>query len=472
MTGGQKATVLLVEDEKSAQDFLRKILETEGFRVVAAGNGREALARLDETVIDVIVTDLMMPVMTGMDLIEQLRGLADPPPVIVVTAHGSKETGRELVNRLGAYDYLSKPISSDDLVLKIERAVEMRAMREAARVLSGQLQGRVRLDSIVGESPAMQAIFKLVLKIARSSVTVLLRGESGTGKELIARAIHRHSQRSANPFFAINCAAIPETLLESELFGYERGAFTGADRRKIGLFEAATGSTLFLDEIGDLSPGLQGKILRALQEKEIRRIGGNASVPVDVRVVAATNRDLEAMMREGRFREDLYYRINVLPIVLPPLRTRPEDVVPLTRLFLERAAAEHGKAIEGISADALARLTAYSWPGNVRELSAILERAVLLADGPQIEPDDLPEEIRAGPGLGSLRIEIPPGGIDIEDVERALLLQAMEKSDWVIARAARLLHTSYRTMQYRLEKFGIRRPAPDVAEPAADISNN
>jgi len=467
MTPGQKGTVLLVEDEKAAQDFLRKILDTEGFRVVTAANGREALQRLDEAVIDVIVTDLMMPVMSGMDLLVQVRSLADPPPVIVVTAHGSKETGRDLVNRLGAYDYLSKPISSDDLVLKIERAVEMRAMREAARVLSGQLQGRVRLDSIVGESAAMQNIFKLVLKIARSNVTVLLRGESGTGKELVARAIHRYSQRSANPFFAINCAAIPETLLESELFGYERGAFTGADRRKVGLFEAASGSTLFLDEIGDLSPALQGKILRALQEKEIRRIGGNPSIPVDVRVLAATNRDLETMMREGRFREDLYYRINVLPIVLPPLRTRPDDIAPLARLFLERAVTEHGKRIDGIAANALDLICRHSWPGNVRELAAIVERAVLLADGPQIEAADLPEEVRTSREPGTLRIEIPPNGIDIEDVERALLLQAMEKSDWVIARAARLLHTSYRTMQYRLEKFGIRKPGPPEPAPAS-----
>ncbi len=456
----EKGTVLLVEDERPAQELLKKILEAEGFHVVTAANGREALERMDETLIDAVVTDLMMPVMTGRDLIAQLQNMPDPPPAIVVTAHGSKEAGRELVNRLGAFDYLSKPFQADDLILKIERAVEMRAIREANRVLSGQLKGQVALDSLVGDSPQMQNVFKLVLKIARSSATVLLRGESGTGKELIARAIHRHSRRAENEFFAINCAAIPENLLESELFGYERGAFTGADRRKIGLFEAASGSTLFLDEVGDLSVALQGKILRALQEKEIRRIGGNETIPADVRVIAATNRDLEAMMREGKFRDDLYYRLNIIPIVLPALRERAEDIPALAARFLERAAAEHGKPVGKIRKEAMALLISYDWPGNVRELESLVERAVLLSESEGIGPEDLPEQVRHPRVTPSaLGLEIPPGGIDIEEVERSLLLQAMEKSGWVIARAAKLLHLTYRTMQYRLEKFGIRKPA-------------
>jgi len=454
-----KGTVLLVEDEKPALDLLRKILEAEGFHVVTAGNGREALDRLEEEVVDVVITDLSMPVMTGTELVAQLQALSDPPPVIVVTAHGSKEAGRELVNRMGAFDYLSKPFQPDDLILKIERAVEMRAMREVNRVLSGQLRGTVTLDAIVGGSPAMQNIFKLVLKIARSNATVLIRGDSGTGKELIARAIHDRSRRADGPFHAINCAAIPETLLESELFGYERGAFTGAERRKIGLFEAASGSTLFLDEIGDLSLPLQGKILRALQEKEIRRVGGNESIPVDVRVLAATNRDLEQMMKEGTFREDLYYRLNVIPIVIPPLRERREDVPEIAARFLRRAAAEHGRPILEISPEAMRRLLGFDWPGNVRQLESILERALLLAEGNTIEAEDLPDELRRPRGpAASVHLEIPADGIDIEEVERALLLQAMEKGDWVIARAARLLRLTYRTMQYRLEKFGIKKP--------------
>jgi len=457
VTGG-KGTLLLVEDEKPALELLRKILEGEGFRILTAGNGREALDRLEEQVVDVVITDLEMPVMTGADLLTQIQALADPPPVIVVTAHGSKEAGRHLVNRLGAYDYLSKPFQPDDLVLKIERAVEMRAMREVNRVLSGQLKGKVVLEGLIGDSLVMQNIFKLVLKIARSNATVLIRGESGTGKELIARAIHQRSRRADNPFSAINCAAIPENLLESELFGYERGAFTGADRRKLGLFEVASGSTLFLDEIGDLSLPLQGKILRALQEKEIRRVGGNESLPVDVRVLAATNRDLEQMMREGMFRDDLYYRLNIIPIVIPPLRDRREDIPELATRCMARAAAEHGKEISGIAPAAMAILCAHDWPGNVRQLESIVERAVLLSESDTIGPADLPPEIRhPRTAAATVGVEIPAEGIDIEEVERALLLQAMEKSDWVIARAAKLLRLTYRTMQYRLEKFAIRK---------------
>jgi len=360
---------------------------------------------------------------------------------------------------MGAFDYLSKPFQPDDLILKIERAVEMRAMREVNRVLSGQLRGTVSLEGLIGDSAGMQNIFKLVLKIARSNATVLIRGESGTGKELIARAIHQRSRRAENPFSAINCAAIPETLLESELFGYERGAFTGADRRKLGLFEVASGSTLFLDEIGDLSLPLQGKILRALQEREIRRVGGNESIPVDVRVLAATNRDLEAMMKSGTFRDDLYYRLNIIPIVVPPLRDRREDIPRIAARVLERSAAEHGKEIEGITPEGMRILGAYDWPGNVRQLESIVERAVLLSESRTIGADDLPAEIRRPrSAAGSIGIEIPAEGVDIEEVERALLLQAMEKSDWVIARAAKLLRLTYRTMQYRLEKFGIRKP--------------
>jgi DNA-binding NtrC family response regulator len=454
-----KGRLLLVEDEKPAQELLRKILEAEGFRVVTAAHGREALDRLEESPIDAIITDLEMPVMAGRQLLEQLGEMADPPPVIVVTAHGSRELGRELVQKMGVFDYQTKPIQPDDLILKIERAVDMRAIREANRVLTGQLAGRVTLDAIVGDSEPMQNVFKLVLKVARSNVTILLRGESGTGKELVARAVHRHSRRADHPFHAINCAAIPETLLESELFGYERGAFTGADRRKTGLFEVASGSSLFLDEIGDLSLPLQGKILRALQEKEIRRVGGTESIPVDVRVITATHRDLEGMMKEGRFREDLYYRINILPISLPALRERREDIPALAQRFLQHSSAEHDKRVNGIRADALRLLTAYDWPGNVREFETVIERAVLLTERDEIVPEDFPEGIRHPvPAEGRVAVVIPPGGLDIEEVEKSLLLQAMQRSDWVIARAARLLNLSYRTMQYRLEKFGIRKP--------------
>jgi DNA-binding NtrC family response regulator len=450
-------TVLLVEDEKSAQDFLKKILETEGFRVVSAANGREALDRLDQETIDAVVTDLMMPVMDGRALLAALQRQIDPPPAVLITAHGSKDAGREAI-RLGAFDYMSKPLQTDDLVIKIERAIEMRALQQANRVLAGQLKGRISLDAIIGDSAAMQNVFRLVYKIARSNSTVLVRGESGTGKELIARAIHNRSARAEKTFYAINCAAIPETLLESELFGYERGAFTGASGRKVGLFEAAHESTLFLDEIGDLTVPLQGKILRALQEREIRRVGGTEPVAVDVRIVAATNRDLEEMMREGQFREDLYYRLNVIPIVLPPLRSRREDIPAMVQRFVARANAAHRRTVRDVSPEALDLLQQYDWPGNVRQLESIVERAVLLAEGSLIEIGDLPDEIRfRSSAADTLGIDIPAEGIDIERVERALILQAMEKSNGVIARAAKLLGLSYRTLQYRLEKFGLRK---------------
>jgi transcriptional regulator with GAF, ATPase, and Fis domain len=307
----------------------------------------------------------------------------------------------------------------------------------------------------------MREIFRLVEKIAPTNSTVLIRGESGTGKELVARAIHARSPRSPKPFQAINCAAIPETLLESELFGHEKGAFTSADSRKIGLFEAANGSTLFLDEIGDLSLPLQGKILRGLQEREIKRVGGTDTIPVDVRVVAATNRDLEAMMKTGQFREDLFYRLNVIPIVLPPLRERASDVRALVTRFLEKANAAHGTSVGSIEPAAMDLLCRHPWPGNVRQLESVVERAVLLSEGGVIHPEDLPVEIRlqTAPSSRPYGFEIPGEGIDIEEFERQLIVQAMERSGWVIARAARLLGLTYRTLQYRLEKFGIKRPA-------------
>jgi DNA-binding NtrC family response regulator len=457
-------TVLLVEDEKNAQEFLKRILEADGFRVVPAANGREALDLLDRETIDAVVTDLMMPVMDGRALLAELQKQSDPPPAILITAHGSKEAGREAI-RLGAFDYMSKPLQTDDLVIKIERAIEVRALQQANRVLAGQLKGRLTLDSIIGDSPAMQNVFRLVHKIARSNSTVLIRGESGTGKELVARAIHNRSARAEKPFHAINCAAIPETLLESELFGYERGAFTGATGRKIGLFEAAHESTLFLDEIGDLTVPLQGKILRALQEHEIRRVGGTEPIVVDVRIVAATNRDLEEMMREGQFREDLYYRLNVIPVVLPPLRDRRDDIAAMVRRFIGRANAAHKRAVRDVSEEAMDLLRQYDWPGNVRQLESIIERAVLLAEGDRIEIGDLPNEIRFRSSTAdTLGIDIPTEGIDIEQVERALILQAMEKSNGVIARAAKLLGLSYRTLQYRLEKFGLKKESRGAEE--------
>ena len=456
-----KATLLVVDDEKHQRESLTVILEDEGYRVAAAADGREALAKAAEIRPEVVLTDLKMPGLTGMDVVKSLSSSADnplPPKVILVTAHGSVERAREAHN-LGAFDYMSKPVVADELLFRVERALE--AFRLAEKTL--RLERRLKsdgLEAIVGDSAAMRDLFRLVEKIAPTNSTVLIHGESGTGKELVARAVHSRSNRSARPFFALNCAAIPENLLESELFGHEKGSFTGADSRKIGLFEAASGSTLFLDEIGDLTLPLQGKILRALQEKEVKRVGGNDTIPVDVRVVGATNRDLSAMMKAGQFREDLFYRLNVIPVELPPLRDRSSDVRALVLRFLDKANASHGTAVTTVAAEAMELLVRHGWPGNVRQLESVVERAVLLCEGNVVTPADLPSEVRlnTAPAARPYGFDIPADGIDIEEFERQLIVQAMEKSGWVIAKAARLLGLTYRTLQYRLEKFGLKKP--------------
>ena len=452
-----RASLLVVDDEKHQRESLQAILEDEGYKVTSAGDGREAIAKAGEVRPEVVLTDLKMPGLSGMDVVRQLTEGALPPRVILVTAHGSVERARE-AHKLGAFDYMSKPVVADELLFRVERAVE--AFRLAEKNL--RLERRLRndgLEAIVGDSAAMREVFRLVEKIAPTNSTVLIRGESGTGKELVARAIHARSARGSRPFSAINCAAIPENLLESELFGHEKGAFTSADSRKLGLFEAANQSTLFLDEIGDLSLPLQGKILRCLQEKELKRVGGNETIPVDVRVVAATNRDLEAMMKTGQFREDLFYRLNVIPIVLPPLRERASDIPALVQRFLEKANATHGTAVTAIEPAALELFCRHTWPGNVRQLESVVERAILLSEGGVVRAEDLPVEIRlqTAPASRPYGFEIPGEGIDIEEFERQLIVQAMERSGWVIAKAARLLGLSYRTLQYRLEKFGIKR---------------
>jgi DNA-binding NtrC family response regulator len=458
-TDTPKAKLLVVDDEKHQRESLQMILEDEGYKVTVASDGREALAKAAEMRPEVVLTDLKMPGLSGMDVVKALQDGPLPPMVILVTAHGSVDRARE-AHKLGAFDYMSKPVVADELLFRVERALETFRLAEKNVRLERRLK-QDGLESIVGESPGMREIFRLVEKIAPTNSTVLIRGESGTGKELVARAIHARSHRAAKPFSAINCAAIPENLLESELFGHEKGSFTSAEARKIGLFEAANLSTLFLDEIGDLSLPLQGKILRSLQEKEIKRVGGNETIPVDVRVVAATNRDLEAMMKAGQFREDLFYRLNVIPIVLPPLRDRASDIRALVLRFLEKANAAHGTSVGAIEPAAMDLLCRHPWPGNVRQLESVVERAVLLSEGGVIRPEDLPVEIRlqTAPASRPYGFEIPGEGIDIEELERQLIVQSMERSGWVIAKAARLLGLTYRTLQYRLEKFGIKRPA-------------
>jgi DNA-binding NtrC family response regulator len=470
--------VLLVDDEPPQLDILRTILRREGFEVEIATSVDDALAHLRDTPPAVIMTDLKMPGRDGIDLLEETARRAPQASLIIMTAHGTIDTAVEAMKK-GAFDYLTKPLARDAVVLAVRRAMEKASLLRENLELRRQLVDRFSLANVIGDHGSMQEVFRMVLKVAPSISTVLICGESGTGKELIARAIHYNSPRAARPFQAINCSAIPESLLESELFGHERGAFTGAVGRKIGLFEAASGSTLFLDEVGDLGMATQARLLRALQQKEIRRVGGTASIAVDVRIVAATNRDLGRLIREGRFREDLYYRLNVVSLQLPPLRERTTDIPRLVEHFLRRHGAAAGKAIRSLEAPALAALLHHSWPGNVRQLESAIERAVLLAEGPVITLGDLPQEVREGDTGGpAAPFDLPDAGLSFEGLERSLLQQALRKGGGNVTGAARLLGMSRRTFQYRLQKFGLagrdagapggpEEPGPATPEPTA-----
>src|SRR5436309_3406051 len=383
--------------------------------------------------------------MTGMDGIELLQHLLELDSsiiVILLTAHGSIDSAKEALRR-GAFDYLLKPFDQAALLDTIKRAL-------------GNLD---QIDvEIISASSKMEAVKKMILKVARSNSTVLIRGESGTGKELIARAIHNQSPRNSDMFQAVNCAAINENLLESELFGHEKGSFTGAHAEKKGLFEVADRGTLFLDEIAELDVGMQAKLLRALQERRIRRVGGSHELPIDVRVVAATNRDLRAMVGDGRFRDDLYYRINVLSIDVPPLRERRDDIPVLIKHFLEKHTRNTSRLVRGLTPETRRLLMSYSWPGNVRQLESAIERAILLCEGDEITIDDLPLEVQQeSSSVATGGFKLPAEGINFEEVEKNLILQAMDQTDYNITKAARLLGLTFRTLQYRLEKFGIKR---------------
>ena len=455
-----KGRVLVVDDEKHQRDILEMILDSEGYESVSARNGRHALEALRDQPFDAVLTDLKMPDMSGIELLTELLTAQPGLCVVLMTAHGSIHTAVDAM-RKGAFDYLTKPLERDELLVVLGKAMERTRLVRENRMLHEQLRDRFRLDNIVGDHGSMQDVFRVVHKVAASSSTVLIYGESGTGKELVARALHQESDRRQRPFYAVNIAALPESILEAELFGYEKGAFTGAEARKIGLFEQASGSTLFLDEVGDLKRDLQVKLLRTLQEREIMRVGGTERIRVDVRIVAATNQDLDRAVREGRFREDLYYRLNVIPIFLPPLRDRRTDIPLLVEHFMRKHGGSHRK--RDVSEEALEVLASYDWPGNVRELESVMERSLLLSEGDTILPSDLPAGVRAGVAAakrGALGLEIPDGGIDLEGVERSLILQALEKTSGNVSRAARLLGLSRRTLQYRLEKI---QGAPDGA---------
>ncbi|MDQ3635888.1 MAG: sigma-54 dependent transcriptional regulator [Acidobacteriota bacterium] len=449
-----RKSILVVDDEKGQREILEMILSGEGYDVTTASSGEAAMKFVADRHFDLVLTDLKMTGMSGLDLLKELTDFDKSIIVLLLTAHGSVDSAVDAL-RLGAFDYLQKPYDSEKLLETISRALN-------------QLK---TLDvEIVSASPEMDKVKKLILKMAKSSSTVLIRGESGTGKELIARSLHKNSLRSNQIFQAVNCAAINENLLESELFGHEKGSFTGAVGEKKGLFEVADGGTLFLDEIGELDISLQAKLLRALQERQIRRVGGTKEIKVDVRVLAATNRDLLEMSEEGLFRKDLYYRLNVLSLEIPPLRERTSDISLLTDFFIKKHTRGTSQNIK-IEKDAKKVLENYSYPGNVRQLESALERAILLCENETITKADLPPEMLA-PRKSSTNesgaiddyFKLPPDGVNFEDVEKSLITQAMERTDHNITRSAKLLGLTFRTLQYRLEKFGIKKDGDGTDE--------
>jgi len=451
--------ILVVDDERSMREFLEILLRKEGYEVATAGDVDGALVALESDDFDLVVSDIQMPGKSGLDLLKAIRDVQSDALVVMITAFATTETAIAAMKE-GAYDYVTKPFKVDEIKLVIQKALEKKVLSTENARLRTELRNERRERPLVGNSGAMQQVYEMVGRIASTKTNVLIVGESGTGKELVARAIHSESDRAEAPFVALNCAAIPESLLESELFGHVKGAFTGAIGNKAGLFESADAGTLFLDEVGELSLPLQVKLLRAIQEKTIRRVGGTSDRRVDVRILAATNRRLEDEVAAGRFREDLYYRLNVIQLELPPLRDRMEDLPLLVHFFVEKFARELAKPVRGVSEEAMARLRAHAWPGNVRELENGIERAVALSRTEWIEAESLPPglghaaEERPGPAAG-----LPEGRIDLDnlvaDYERGLLLHALARAGGVKKRAAHFLGISFRSFRYRLEKLGL-----------------
>jgi len=448
-----KRRVLIADDEKNMRWVLRQALEAEGYEVAEAADGKEALSAVGEQEPDIVVLDHKMPAPDGMEVLRRLRAKGHRFPVIMLTAHGNVQTAVEAM-KAGANEYLTKPFDLDELKLAIEKALKMSELAAEVDRLREELEQDWDVEGIVAADPTMLGVLDTVKRVAPTGATVMIYGESGTGKELVARAVHRLSERAAKPFVSVSAGALPETLLESELFGYEKGAFTGAMTAKPGRFEMANGGTLFLDEIGDISPAVQVKLLRVLQERTFERLGGTRSIEVDVRVVAATNRDLQQLIADGTFREDLFYRLNVVPVTIPPLRKRPEDIPSLVAHFLTKFGAQ-GRSI---SPEAMRALSEYQWPGNVRELENTIERVVILSHGDVIGIEDLPAEVRAGVSVcdaGSRCFVLPESGLDLEETELDFIKQALERSGGSVPKAAKLLGLTTKTLEARMQKFGL-----------------
>jgi DNA-binding NtrC family response regulator len=446
-----KKRILIVEDE----DKLRRILELQlidsGFDAVKAATAEEALPLIDRA--DLILTDFKLPGMSGLEMLQLVRRQNMQIPVIVMTAFGTIENAVEAM-KAGASDFLLKPFDLEHLTAVVNKALEIRSLREENRALKEELGRKYQWDNIVGRSPAMQQIFATIMRVAPTRATVLLAGESGVGKDLIARAIHFHSPRKDRPFVKINCTALPENLMESELFGYEKGAFTGATTSKPGKFEQADSGTVMLDEIGDVPANIQVKLLRVLQEREFERLGSNKTLHIDVRVIAATNRDLRAALEEGTFREDLYYRLNVVPLEIPPLRERKEDIPYLAEHFVEKLAPEMGNQVTGITHAAIDKLVQYSWPGNVRELENVIERSMVMASGDKLDASDIRLDMNLRPRQSNGDLTLPEG-MSLDAYEQELIRDALKRANGNKSQAARLLGLTRNALRYRLTQMGI-----------------
>jgi two-component system response regulator PilR (NtrC family) len=452
--------VLVVDDEKSMRDLLAITLEKEGYDVTLADGGEAAVEAIRRDAFDAILTDLRMPKVDGLQVLRSAKDLSPETTVIVITAVASTETAVEAM-KLGAYDYVTKPFKLDEVKLIVKNALERKRLRDENLYLRKQLETQYRFENIIGKSPRIVEVFDTIRKIADSGSTVMITGESGTGKELVARAIHFNSHRRDKPFLSVNCGAIPEGLMESELFGHVKGAFTGAVSNKVGLFSAAEGGTLFLDEITEIPALLQVKLLRAIQEREIRRVGDTRDVKIDVRLIAASNRDLETAVSEGIMREDLFYRLNVIPIRLPPLRERREDIPLLVAHFLQKFGKELGKEVRGVTPEALAVLERHHWPGNIRELENVVERAIVLGAGEVLGADSLPESVRRERPLRGMDVDLPEEGMDLEatldGLERRYLQRALERTQGVQTKAAELLRMTFRQFRYKFQKHNLAR---------------
>ncbi len=451
--------ILIVDDERSMRDVLSIMLKRAGYNVTVATDAEEAITEIGKEIFDLVITDLKMPKGSGLDVLKAVKAGSPETVVLVITAFASTESAVEAMKQ-GAYDYLTKPFQVDEVQLIIKNALERRRLSTENMLLKREMASQSSFARIVGQSEAMQKVFDIVRKVADTKSNVLICGESGTGKELIARAIHYNSARGQFPFVAVNCSALPETLLESELFGHMRGSFTGAVANKAGLFEVANEGSIFLDEIGETTLATQVKLLRVIQEREIRRVGGNQDMKVDVRIIAATNRDLEKALAEGAFREDLYYRLDVIPIKLPPLRERAGDIPLLVQHFLEQLSRESGKPLPTLTPEAMRLLQAYEWRGNVRELENLIERAVAFFSGSPISEDDLRDWLHRPSAPQGYSTDLPLDGLDLENfinsIEKDLLLKALERAKWVKKKAARLLQLNTRSFRYRLEKYAIK----------------